>query len=380
MSTKPRIKTRYRRLRYVLVFAVLAAFLAYAYWDLFLTTTISSDDAYVSGNIIPVQALVPGVVVKVNVDNSMMVHVGQPLVEQEQNLSREHLDRAAADLAEAVRQIRAQLAQADQSDREIATLRSQRDKTADDLKRYVQAEAGGAVSSQKVTDTRADLAIIDRQIAVAQGNYEKSQALVANTNTQNNPLVLQKRADFIESFIQVHRASVAAPVDGFIANRRVEAGQQVSAGQLLMNVIPLHDLWVTANIKETDMSHIRPGQPVIVVNHTYGSGTTYHGKVLGIEPAGGSTFSLFPPDNATGNYIHIVERVPVRISLGVDELAKMPLRPGMSVSVDIDTARNSEASALHSDVVAQSASYATSIYQNEMTAAGMAADSIIRSN
>lgn len=380
MNAQPRMKTRRRRLRQVLVLAALAAVLGYVYWDLFLTTTIVSDDAYVSGNIIPVQARVPGIVVRVDADNTMMVREGQPLVAQEQNLARAHLDRAAAALAEAVRQVRSQMAQARQADREVATLTARREKTADDLHRYVEAEAGGAVSRQLVADTRAELAILDRQIAAAQGAYAKAQALVDRTDAHDNPLVLQKRADFVESHIQFHRANVAAPVDGFVANRRVEAGQQVVAGQLLMNVIPLRDLWVTANIKETDMPRVRPGQPVVLVSHGYGTGATYHGRVLGIEPAGGSTFSLFPPDNATGNYIHIVERVPVRISLDPAELARTPLRPGMSVGVAIDTLRNATAPVLHSDVVAQGASYATSLYAHELAAADAAADAIVAAN
>ncbi|BAP89726.1 putative Multidrug resistance protein A [Burkholderiales bacterium GJ-E10] len=383
MNTTPKIKTRYRRLRPVAVLAVAAALMAYAYWDLFLSTTIRSDDAYVSGNIIPVQALVPGVVWKVEADNSMMVRAGQPLVEQDPNLLRARMEDGAAALAEAVRRIRSEIAQAAQSNHQLAALRLQRRKIADDLQRYVLAEAGGAVSHQKVADTRADLAILDRRIAAAQGNYAKAQALVANTDTRNNPLVLQKRADFIERYIELRRSRVVAPVDGFVANRRAEAGQRVAAGQLLMNVVSLEDLWVTANIKETEMAAIRPGQPVRITTHRYGATAAYHGKVLGIEPAGGSTFSLFPPDNATGNYIHIVERVPVRISLDAKDLASNPLRPGMSVHVDIDTAHagaSAPDSALASEVTAASNSYATRIYQTEMAAADAAADRIIRSN
>lgn len=377
MSAKPKFKSRYRRLRLVLAAAVLAAALGYVYWSLFLTRTIRSDDAYVAGNIIAVQALVPGVVVDVHVDNSMLVRVDQPLIEQEQNLVREHLEKNAAALAEAVRQVRGQMAQAEQADHEIALLQVRRRKLADDLERYIRAEAGGAVAEQKVADTRADLAILDQQLLVARNNAQKAHAPVAATTPRDNPLVRQKRADFIESFIQLQRAHVLAPVAGFVANRRAQAGQPVSAGQLLLNIVPLRDLWVTANIKETDMTRIRPGQPVAVQSHGYGAGTRYRGRVLGIEPAGGSTFSLFPPDNSTGNYIHIVERVPVRIGLDPDELAAHPLRPGMSVSVAIDTTQQTDTSALHSEVAAAGASYSTSIYRREMAEANSAADAII---
>jgi membrane fusion protein (multidrug efflux system) len=380
MSTKAKTRTRYRRLRVVYVLFLLTVFLAALYWYLFLNRTISSDDAYVSGNIIPVQALVPGIIVGIDVDNSMIVHAGQPLIEQEQNLSRERMDKAAAALADAVRQMRGHIAQAEQANREIAALQLQRLKLSDDLVRYKEAEAGGAVSNQRVADTQADIAILDKQIQVAKENYSKAKAPIVNTTARNNPLVLQRRADFIESYIQLHRSRLLAPVDGFVANRRAQAGQQVASGQLLLNIIPLTDLWVTANIKESDIAHVRPGQAVAVVNHAYGSATRYHGRVLGIEPAGGSTFSLFPPDNATGNYIHIVERVPVRIGLDADELTRNPLRPGMSVSVDIDTARDDAMPALHSDVTVSSASYSTLIYRHEMDEANAAADAVINAN
>ncbi len=380
MSQAMKIKTRYRRLRYVVVLAIMLLLLAVVYEQLFLSAHVRSDDAYVSGNIIPVQALVPGVVVRVDVDNSMQVHVGQPLLEQEHNLAYEHRERAAAALAEAVRQIRSQIAQVSQFAAQITALQAQHDKLEADLARYVEAQAGGAVSSQKVSDTRADLLVLEHQIREAQAHYEKAQALVARTDTHNNPLILQKRADFIESDIEYRRANVVAPVQGYVANRRAEAGQTVSAGQLLLNLIPLQDLWVTANIKETDMGHVRPGLSVQVVRHVYGEETIYHGKVLGIEPAGGSTFSLFPPDNATGNYIHIVERIPVRIGLQAAELAARPLRPGMSVSVDIDTHNYSDLPVLRSQVEARSASYSTSIYDQEMAMADASADRIIDQN
>lgn len=375
-----KIKTRYRRLKFVVSFIFLVAFSAALYWYLFASTSISCDDAYVSGNIIPVQALVPGIVVKVNVDNSMLVHTNQLLLKQEQHLMQEHMMKASASLAEAVRKTRSQFSEVDQVKGEILTLHTQQAKLKEDLTRYLQAELGGAVSSQKVSDTRADIDIVDNQMIAAEAKLQTIQALVFKTTIQNNPIVEKEKAEFIENFVQYQRASVTSPIDGYVANRRVQAGQQVVAGQLLMNIIPLNDLWITANIKETNMKRVLPGQTVVVSAHIYGRDITYHGQVIGIEPAGGSTFSLFPADNATGNYIHIVERVPVRISLRPSELSKYPLRPGMSVTVDINTKGALNHNPLDSKVTADTSSYATNIYERELKEASLAAVRIIQAN
>ena len=377
MSHRERRKTRYRRLSHVLVLILLMLILAWIYDGLFLSRHIRSDDAYVAGNVIPVQALVPGVITQVHVDNSMPVRAGQVLVDEEQSLSRQRMNGDAAALADAVRQIYSAVEQSDQDAREISTLRAEQEKLSEDLRRYTEAAEGGAVSQIKVSDTQADITIVHRQMEAAQAKYEKAWAEIAHTTVAEHPQVLQKRAAFMTSYIQFYRARTRAPVDGYIANRRIQAGENVTTGQLLMNIIPLQDLWVTANIRETDMRHLRPGQPVIMVAASHVEEHTYHGQVLGIEPAGGSTFSLFPPDNSTGNYIHIVERIPVRISLNREELQRHPLRPGMSMTVDINSDQEQDQDVLQSKVSAASVSYVTTIYDRELTDASKAADHII---
>ncbi|HEX5539378.1 MAG TPA: HlyD family efflux transporter periplasmic adaptor subunit, partial [Methylophilaceae bacterium] len=328
-----------------------------------------------------IQALVPGIVVKVNVDNSMYVEANQPLLSQEQHLMAEQLEKSAANLAEAVRKTRSQFSEVQQMEAELAMLKAQKAKVTDDLARYLQAESEGAVASQKVSDARADLAIIEQQIIAAQAKTAKVKALVSNTTVRSNPWVLREKADFIANYIQCQRATLRAPVTGYIANRRVQTGQQLAPGQLLMNVVPLQDLWVTANIKETNMRQVFPGQSVLITAHMYDGDFVYHGRVLGIEPAGGSTFSMFPPDNSTGNYIHIVERVPVRISLNKEELAKRPLRPGASATVKIHLAKGrKQQNPLESTVAAGAESNATAVYTREISDAVLQAEKIIRMN
>lgn len=377
---KAKTKTSYRRLPFVLVLLLIIIVLIFSYWHLFMRATISTDNAYVNGNIIPVQALVSGIVINVTADNSMPVKTGQVLVEQEQNLINQQLENSKSALAQAVRQTRGQFADVDQIKGNIAMLKAQRNKLNVNLNRYKKLAASGAISQQELSDAQADINVLDQQIISNQASLKKVNALVTHTNINSNPLVAQQKANVIANYIQLNRTSVVAPANGFIANRSVQAGQQVTAGQLLMNIIPLSDLWVVANIKENRMAHIRTGQPVNVTAHIYGNDITYHGEVIGIEAAGGSTFSMFPPDTTTGNYIHIVERVPVRISLRADELRKYPLRPGMSVDVDIDISNFEKLPLLQSKVAAGGASFSTAIYKQEVEDATKLADQIIRAN
>jgi len=373
-------KNRYRRIHFLFVLMMMGLLAGFSYWRLFLGTNIDCDDAYVAGNIIPVQALVPGVVTDIYADNTMYVNANQVLVRQERHLAKQRLDKSSSALAETIRFTRSQFAQARQTDAAIASLYAQRDKIEDNLLRYTKAESGGAASAQKVADTRADIAIIDNDIEAAKANRQKALALIGKSAVLDHPSVLKLKAEFIENYIQYRRSDITSPVAGYVANRRVQIGQSLTSGQLLMNIIPLDGLWITANIKETDMHRVQPGQDVTVNAGMYGNAVTYHGKVMGIEPAGGSTFSLFPPENTTGNYIHIVERVPVRISLSKQELMKHPLRPGLSVRVKIISKTNAGAESLISHVTIDSPSFSTSIFENEMKDALSAVHAIMNKN
>ncbi len=370
-------KTRHHRLLGVFFLAALVVAGIISYWALFLRAEVGSNDAYVSGNIVPIQALVPGIVSRIDVDNSMFVRTGQKLLSEENNLTKTNMQKAGAVLAEVVRQTKSLFAQVDMEMAEITILRAQKEKLEADFKRYKIAEPGGATSSQQVSDTRADIAIIEGKTVRADARLRKAKALVAGSSVIENPLVQKARAQFVESYIRYRRSNLFSPVKGYVADRRVQAGEQVKKGQRLMSVVPLDDVWITANLKETKLEQVRTGQPVKIHAYVYGSDITYHGRVIGIGPSGGSTFSLFPPNNATGNYIHIVERVPVRISLLPAELRSHPLRPGTSVTVVINTHDYRSMPVLVSDVHTSGASYATPIYENELHAAQHAADKII---
>ncbi|HET9114336.1 MAG TPA: HlyD family secretion protein [Burkholderiales bacterium] len=373
-------KVRHRRLRWVFALMAIMLIAGISWWYFFLRTVVESNDAYVSGNVIAVQALVPGIVSSIAVDNSMRVQSGQWLLSEERNLAGARMEKAGADLAEAVRQTRSMFAQADSERANIAALNTQRRKLQADLARYETAQDSGAVSAQSVDDTQADIAVLDGRIAQAKAALRKAQALVNGTRVIDNPVVRKARATFVEAYIQYRRSNIFAPVDGYIADRQVEAGEQVKAGQRLMSIVPLDSVWITANLKETKLARVRTGQPVTIHAYIYGGKTTFHGTVIGIEPSGGSTFSLFPANNATGNYIHIVERVPVRIGLLASELSAYPLRLGTSVSIAIDVSNYRRLPALSTQVHTAAASYSTSIYRQEIEEARKAAQSIVSKN
>ncbi len=375
-----RSRKRHHRLRLVLVFMLLLAGAAGSWWYLFQRNEVDSDDAYVTGNIVPVYALTPGIVTRLEVDNSMPVHKGQWLLDEEKNVSQARLDKATADLAEAVRKTRSLFAGVQEQQANIAALTEDRNRLAGDLDRYVRAQPSGAIPVQKIADTRAEIAVLDHRIAAGKAHLTNASALVSGTTITSNPLVRQARAEFIAAYISVHRTSLYAPIDGYIANRRVQAGEMVKTGQYLMSVVPLDELWITANLKETRLARIRTGETVRVLAHAYGGDVTYHGRIIGIDPSGGSTFSLFPPNNATGNYIHIVERIPVRISLSPDELHAHPLRPGMSVSVCIETGNAASLAPLATRVTTTGKSWSTDLYSSEMQAARHAAETVIDQN
>lgn len=373
-------KNRYRRIHFLFALIMLALLAGFSYWQLFLGNDIDCDDAYVAGNIIPIHALVSGIVTDIYADNTMHVNANQVLVRQERHLAKQRLDKSSSALAETIRFTRSQFAQVRQTEAAIESLYAQREKIEDNLLRYTKAESGGAASAQKVADTRADIAIIDKDIEAAQANRQKILALTGKSAVLDHPSVQKLKAEFIENYILYRRSDIASPVAGYVANRRVQIGQSLASGQLLMNIIPLDGLWITANIKETDMHRVQPGQDVTVNAGMYGNAVTYHGKVLGIEPAGGSTFSLFPPENTTGNYIHIVERIPVRISLSQQELIKHPLRPGLSVRVKILTTIQSGPESLISHVTIDNPSFSTSVFENEMKDALSTVQTIMNKN
>ena len=308
-----------------------------ALWHFVFSLRQVTDDAYVHGNLVTVAAQVPGTVTAVLADDTDRVLAGQPLVRLDPTDADLDLARARHALAQAVRQVRGQADTAAQLDAVTAALRAELAQAQSTLDRELPLLTQRAVSAQEITQLRAAVATTRAALTAAQRQAAAARAAVAGTDILRNPTVLAARDAFIAAWIAVRRDTVPAPVSGYVAQRTVQLGSRIQPGQPLMVVIPLHQLWVDANFKETQLADLRIGQPATVISDLYGGNVVFHGRVEGLSPGTGSAFALLPPQNASGNWIKVVQRVPVRIVLDRAELDRHPLRIGLSTTVTVRT-------------------------------------------
>jgi membrane fusion protein (multidrug efflux system) len=288
------------------------------------------------------------------------------------------LRKASSALAQAVRQVRQQTQSAASADASLGTRRQDLKRAQDDLKRRIPLLAEKAVAPEEVQHARDAVDTAQSALESAQRQADASRALVDGSDVESNPAVEQARAGFRQAWIAAQRNAIVAPIDGYVALRSVQVGNSVQPGQQLMTVVPLHDLWVDANFKESQLRHVRIGQPVKIEADIYGGGTEYHGKVIGLGAGTGSAFSLLPAQNATGNWIKVVQRIPVRVALDPKDLDKHPLRIGLSTDVTVDITDDA------GDVLAKSPSTTpvaqTNVYDDVAAKADAAADVIVRKN
>jgi len=297
----------------------------------------STDDAYVGGNVVQVTPQAPGTVIAVRADDTDFVKAGDELVRLDRIDAKVALEQAEAQLARTVRQVRGYYA----TDAQLAASTAQREsdlaRAQQDLARREAASRSGAVSHEEVEHARDAIAAAQAALAAAREQRKANQALTDGTSVAEHPDVKAAAAKVHEAFIAYARTSVPAPVAGFVAKRSVQVGQRVSAGTPLMAVIPLEQVWVDANFKEGQLTYIRVGQPAKVSADLYGGRVSYEGKVIGFGAGTGAAFALLPPQNATGNWIKVVQRVPVRIALDAAQLAAHPLQVGLSLRVEVET-------------------------------------------
>ena len=321
----------------ILAIVLLVAGIAWlAYYLLIARWEQDTDDAYVQGNIVSITPQTLGTVVAINADDGMRVRAGQVLVQLDPNDAKVALERAEANLAGTVRQVRGlyssvESAQADIAARQVALRQAQ-----DDVARRSGLVASGAVSAEELAHARAGLDAARAALTASQGQLSRSRALVDATTVASQPQVQAAAAQLREAYLAVQRAAIVAPVDGYVARRSVQLGQRVAPGAPLMAVIPLDEVWVDANFKETQLHNLRLGQPVSLTADMYGGNVTYNGRLASLGMGTGSAFALLPPQNASGNWIKIVQRIPVRIAIDRKQLADHPLRLGMSMAVTVD--------------------------------------------
>jgi membrane fusion protein (multidrug efflux system) len=296
----------------------------------------STDDAYVSGDIVQITSEVPGTVIALHVDDTQPVRQGQPVADLDPADARIAMASAEAGLAQAARQVHALFAQADQLRAQVAARETDLKRAEDDARRRAALIASGAISREDFAHAQDATTAQAAAVTGARAQLEQTLAQLGGTSVAQNPDVLAAATRLRDAALALRRTSISSPADGEIAKRSIQLGQHVAAGTTLMAVVPLENVWIDANFKEVQLQDMRIGQKATITTDFYGGKVTYHGAVAGVSAGSGNAFALLPAQNATGNWIKIVQRVPVRILIDPGELQANPLRIGLSATVTVD--------------------------------------------
>jgi membrane fusion protein (multidrug efflux system) len=348
------------------------------YWVLIGRFEESTDDAYVAGNTVPLTTRVIGTVIAIRADNTQRVQEGQPLVLLDSTDARIALEQAEARLAQTVRQVQGLYQTEAQQDANVSLQRAQLAQSRSDYRRDRDLIHRNYVSAQDYQHSGTQVDVDRAGLEVAEHQLGATRAVVANTELTNHPQVRLAAGNLRDAYVALQRTTIRAPVSGYVDKRRVQVGERVSPGTPLMAIVPLNQLWVEANFKESQLRNVRTGQPVSLTSDLYGGNVVYHGRVIGLGAGTGSAFAVLPPQNATGNWIKVVQRVPVRIGLDPGEVDAHPLRIGLSMEAVIDTQDRSGA-VLRADPQSRDV-YETHVYQDEDKGAGALISRIIQQN
>ena len=359
--------------------AFLAAGVAYgAYYLLVASKRVETDNAYVGGNLVNVSSQVTGSVVEIFADETQMVKAGAEIVKLDPSDAQVALAQAEARLGTTVRQLRERYSNVDQLlavvDQRRVTLKT----APEDLARRAPLAADHVVSGEDVAHARRAVEDAKAALEVAEKQLAAGRVTVAGVSPADHPSVQAAKADYLSAWLAARRNAIVAPVTGYVAKRSVQVGSRIAPGAPLLSIVPLNQLWIDANFKESALRDIRVGQPARIEADLYGGKVVYHGRVVGLGAGTGSAFSLLTAQNATGNWIKVVQRVPVRISLDPKELEQHPLRVGLSATVDIDIG-NRGGSALGT-VAAPAPAYETTVLDQPLQQAQAATDAIVARN
>ena len=377
-AARPANGKRKRALLVLAALVVLAGIGWLAYYLLVARWHEQTDDAYAQGNIVNITPQTAGTVVAISVEDGMRVQAGQVLVQLDPNDAEVAYQQAVANLANTVRQVRGlyssvEAAQADIAARQVAVAQARAD-----VSRRSGLVASGAVSAEELAHARTQLQAAEAALSASRGQLSRNRALVDATTVANQPQVQAAAAQLRQAYLAVQRSAIVSPIDGYVGERSVQLGQRVQPGAALMTVIPLHEVWVEANFKETQLHDMRLGQPVTLTADVYGDDVVYDGKLVSLGLGTGSAFSLLPAQNASGNWIKIVQRIPTRIALDPKQLAAHPLRLGMSMSVDVDV--QDQSGAVLPAAVAGKPVLSTSAYDRQLHDADALIEKTIRDN
>ncbi|SAK52189.1 multidrug resistance protein A [Caballeronia temeraria] len=374
-DAKPRTKR-------TLLLSLLAASIAIggAGWGGYYYTTgryfESTDDAYVSGNLVQLTPEVSGTVVAVNADDTQIVRQGEPVVTLDAADAKVALSNAEANLAQTVRQVSSLYVNNAYYAATVAQRQSDLTRAQSDLKRRMAIAETGAVSGEDIAHARDAVSAAQAALDAGRQQSEANHALTDRTSIERHPNVHAAAAKVRDAWLDNARNTLPAPVTGYVARRSVQVGQRVAPGAPLMAIVPLDGVWVDANFKEVQLAHMRIGQPVTLTADAYGSKVKYHGHVEGFSAGTGAAFAVLPAQNATGNWIKVVQRLPVRIRLDQRELDAHPLRIGLSMDVDVET-RDTSGTQLGA---ASTTSYRTDVYSHYGEQADAQIERIIAEN
>ncbi len=349
-----------------------------AYWYFFIKGFEETEDAYVSGNQVMVSSQVAGNISKINVDNMDPVQAGDVLLELDDTNAKLSFEQAKSNLANAVRQISQlnytvkQLKSAVRAN-EITLAQAQ-----GNLNRRVQLVKDGAIDKESFQHAKEAVELAKANLMTSQNQLEANQALLLDGPLSEQPQIQSAVSNLKQAWLNLERTKIRSPIKGYVARRNAQVGQAVSVGGALMAVVTTDQMWLDANFKETQLTHMRIGQPVEIHFDLYGKDKTFNGKVVGIEMGTGSAFSLLPTQNATGNWIKVVQRVPVRIQLDPQQLAENPLRIGLSATVKVNVS-DSQGETLRNQSPATTL-YSTNVLQYDESAVNNLIESIIRDN
>lgn len=333
-------KKKGKRKGLLLLLTLLFVFIAVAYgiyWFLVLRHFEETDDAYVAGNQVQIMAQVSGSVTKVWADNTDFVKKGDVLVTLDPTDAQQAFEKAKTALASSVRQTRQLMINSKQLQANISLRKTDLAQAQTDLARRVPLGSANLIGREELQHAKDAVASAQSQLDVAVQQYNANQAMILDTRLEDQPAVKQAATQVRDAWLALQRTKIVSPMTGYVSRRAVQPGAQISPTSPLMAVVPATGLWVDANFKETQLAYMRIGQPVTVISDIYGDDVEYKGKVVGLDMGTGSAFSLLPAQNATGNWIKVVQRLPVRVELDAQQLAQHPLRIGLSTLVKVDT-------------------------------------------
>ncbi|MEE1886751.1 HlyD family secretion protein [Pseudomonas carassii] len=351
----------------LLLVLILAGAGTWAWYSLVGRWHESTDDAYVNGNVVEITPLVTGTVTSIGADDGDLVHAGQVLLQFDPSDSEVALQSAEAKLARTVRQVRGLYSNVDSLKAQLQTRQAELQKAQQDYHRRKVLADSGAIAAEEVAHSRDDLTVAQAAVNSARQQLNTSTALVDDTVVSSHPEVMAAAADLRQAYLDHARTTLVAPVTGYVAKRTVQLGQRLQPGTTTMAVIPLDEVWIDANFKETQLRDMRIGQPVEITADLYGSEVRYTGTVDSLGAGTGSAFALLPAQNATGNWIKIVQRVPVRIHLDPEQLKTHPLRIGLSTVAEVDL--HDQSGPALAQQPPQQASYTTQVYDRQLVEA-----------